>query len=478
MTFLQFLMPAIVTGLVSVSAVAEQNDTPAARTFYLGSDLSYANEMDDCGAVFRQDAEVRDVYEIFADEGNNLVRLRLWHDPQWTDYSTLDDVKRSIARAKASGMQVLLDFHYSDDWADPGDQIIPAAWADIETDEALAEALFAYTRDTLIELREEGLSPDMVQVGNETNTEILLPANVPEDTPVNWTRNVMLLNAGIRGVREAGKLTGHMPAIMLHVAQPEHLETWFDDAFAAGILDFDYIGMSYYPKWSSLGMEEMGQTLRRLRHKYGKEVIVVETAYPWTLEADDAAPNILNEDSLIPAYPATLDGQRAFLTELTQTVISNDGSGVVYWEPAWVANGCSTRWGDGSHWENNAFFEYGGTNAHSGFDFFTHEYEQPVQVTFVFAPPTDYQHGDMPPLYFWASFFEGKDFTVALEPENGGYRYEARLPAGEAIKYRLFKSPDLTDPIIMGSDMTDQPAEFVVGDGTLGKHGVAVSIFP
>ncbi|WP_158548489.1 glycoside hydrolase family 53 protein [Parvularcula marina] len=359
--------------LVSCGGQAEET------RLYLGADLSYVNEMEDCGAVYRDDGREVDPYELFAEKGANLVRLRLWHTPDWTEYSTLADVTEAIRRSQVVGMEVLLDFHYSDDWADPGDQIIPAAWADIESDEELAEAVFVYTRDTLLTLNKQGLMPEMVQVGNETNTEILLPANVPEDTGINWERNALLLNAGIRGVREAGRQAGKTPLIMLHIAQPENIEPWFEAGMAAGLENFDLIGMSYYAKWSSKNMEEMGETISRLRHKYGKGVIVVETSYPWTLEGQDEAGNILGEDSLIHAYPATLEGQKQYLLDLTQTVISNDGQGVVYWEPAWVTNSCSTRWGTGSHWENAAFFDYDGMNAHSGFDFFSADYRYPEE---------------------------------------------------------------------------------------------------
>ena len=364
-------LPALVCALLLPSvALAEE------KKIYLGADLSYVNEMDDCGAVYRAEGEPVDAYQLFADKGANLVRLRLWHTPDWTDYSTLEDVKRSIRRAKDAGMEVLLDFHYSDDWADPGDQIIPAAWADIDNEKDLAWALYDYTYDTLLALHGQGLMPEMVQVGNETNTELLLTEKVPEDMTINWDRNVQLLNAGIEAVRKAGEDTGRSPQIMLHVAQPENLEPWFDDAFAAGIQDFDLIGVSYYAKWSSEDMTSLGETIQRLHKKYGKDIIVVETSYPWTLEGQDDAGNILGEDSLIPAYPATLAGQKQYLLDLTQTVLNHEGSGVVYWEPAWVSTSCSTRWGKGSHWENSTFFDYEATNAHSGFDFFSDAYKK------------------------------------------------------------------------------------------------------
>ena len=120
--------------------------------------------MEDCGAVYRYEDEAADPYAIFAATGANLVRLRLWHDPDWTEYGTLVDVTRSIRRARQHEMAVLLDFHYSDDWADPGNQIIPAAWRDAKTTEELAQRLYDYTYVTLMALDEQGLLPEYVQV--------------------------------------------------------------------------------------------------------------------------------------------------------------------------------------------------------------------------------------------------------------------------------------------------------------------------
>ncbi len=105
-------------------------------------------------------------------------------------------------------------------------------------------------------------------------------------------------------------------------------------------------------------MDELGATVARLRASYDAEVIVVETSYVWTLDSADEAGNILGEGSLHDGYPATVEGQRRFMTDLTQTVLANDGAGVVYWEPAWVSSSCATRWGNGSHWENATLFDF------------------------------------------------------------------------------------------------------------------------
>jgi arabinogalactan endo-1,4-beta-galactosidase len=345
--------------------------------FYFGADLSYVNEMEDCGAVYRENGVARDPFELFSERGSNLVRVRLWNDPEWTRYSDLKDVKRTIDRSRKAGMQVLLDFHYSDDWADGDKQIIPKAWADIESSNELAGLLYRFTLDTLRELQRENLLPEMVQIGNETNPEIMRgPDNGKE--PINWERNALLFNAGIRAVRDAAGLTGASIKVMLHIAQPENVEPWFKAARAAGVVDFDQIGISYYRRWSSEDLDGLARTIRNVRSSYpSTEIILVETAYPWTLKWADEATNLLIENTLIEGYPATPEGQADYLVDLTQLVMDAGGHGMIYWEPAWVSTDCSTRWGRGSHWENATFFDFTRDNELlPAIDYMTHDYRR------------------------------------------------------------------------------------------------------
>lgn len=327
--------------------------------YYAGVDLSYVNEVESCGAEFREKGQRRDPFELFAERGANLVRLRLWNNPDWTIFSTEADVTRSIVRAKKAGMDVLLDFHYSDDWADPQKQTIPASWrADIDDPERLAVQVYEYTRDVLARLNARGLLPHMVQVGNEINTQMLRPADTKGE-PVDWARNAKILNAGIRAVREARFADGSSPKVMLHVAQPENVEPWFAAAEDAGVHDFDLIGVSYYPKWSSMDLTQAEVALARVRARFGRPFIIAEVSYPFTLQdAGDKAGNLLGEDSLHRGYPATLRGQQRFMNDLVSVTLRAGGVGVVYWEPAWVSTRCATRWGIGSHWENATLFDF------------------------------------------------------------------------------------------------------------------------
>ena len=325
--------------------------------FYFGADLSYVNEMEDCGAVYRNtEGMATDSYRIFKEAGTNLVRLRLWHNPTWTNYSNYEDVKKSIARAKDLGMQVLLDFHYSDTWVDPHKQEIPAAWlSEIDNTETLGQLLYDYTYSTLLNLTNEHLTPDIVQVGNEINAMILQSGDL--EWPINWTRNAALLNKGIQAIREVSAEINKPIEVMLHIAQPENGLWWFEQATENGITDYDWIGLSYYPVWSQYTLSNVKEPLSTLIQTYGKKLMVVETAYPFNLENQDAANNILGTNALIAGFPATQQGQFEYLIRLQQEIKEAGGVGLIYWEPAWVSTSCNTLWGQGSHWDNATLFD-------------------------------------------------------------------------------------------------------------------------
>lgn len=360
----------------------------APHGYYLGADLSYVNEMEDCGVVYRDGGKPEDPFVSLQSRGANLVRVRLWNDAKWTRYSNLADVKKTIRRARRAGMQVLLDFHYSDDWADGDKQIIPQAWAHITDPDALAQTLYDFTLRTLRELDRDGLMPELVQVGNETNGEILSTLERAKE-PINWSRNAKLFNAGIRAVRDAGGQSSIKPRVMLHVAQPENVEPWFAAAKAAGVTDFDLIGISYYRRWSTQDLDGLDAVIRRLRQNYRADVLVVEAAYPWTLENADQSSNLLGTSTLIAGYPATPSGQRHYLIDLTQRVISNGGVGLVYWEPAWLSSKCETRWATGSAWDNATLFDHRGELL-PGSDFFGFPYvysAKEVREQRVASPP-------------------------------------------------------------------------------------------
>jgi arabinogalactan endo-1,4-beta-galactosidase len=361
------------------------------QAFYFGADLSYVHEMEDCGVVYHESGQAKDVYQIFAEHQCNLVRLRLWHTPKWYDglnsgkrYSDFQDVRQSIIRAKAQGMNVLLDFHLSDNWADPGHQVVPAAWLGVVDNlPRLKDSLYNYISKTLLDLNNEGLLPEMVQIGNETNRGILLaPAVDAAGWSLDWNRNSQLFKRAIQAVRDVENTTDKTIKVALHIAGPAEADWLMAGFWSNGVTDFDVIGLSYYWAWHKpTSITDVGNIVSELRQNYpGKEVMIFETGYPWTLQWEDNANNIITE--LNPGYaPASPDNQRKWLVDMTQTVINKGAKGVLYWEPAWQSSACSTQWGQGSHQEHATFFDFqdnlliGG-----GMEFMAHPYQNLLPV--------------------------------------------------------------------------------------------------
>lgn len=339
-----------------------------AQEFFFGADLSYVNEMEDCGVAYKENGAVKDVYRIFNDRGCNLVRLRLWHNPAWYDtlnsakrYSDFKDVRKSIIRAKALGMKVLLDFHLSDTWADPNHQVCPSAWLGVVNNlPVLKDSLYNYVSKTLLDLNAEGLLPDMVQIGNETNRGIMLsPAVDAAGWSLDWNRNSQLFKIAIRAVRDVETSSGKTVKIALHIAGPADAGWLIQGFWNNGVTDFDVIGISYYWAWHKpTSIADAGNVVAQLRQKYpGKSVMIFETGYIWTNQSNDNANNIISE--VHPDYaPASPDNQRRWLVDMTQEVINKGAEGVIYWEPAWVSSPCWTPWGQGSHQEHATFFDF------------------------------------------------------------------------------------------------------------------------
>ena len=218
----------------------------------------------------------------------------------------------------------------------------------------LAAALGGYTVETLERLDAAGVLPDIVQIGNEINSGLVNGA-----VGLDWDHELPLLRAGIDAVRSVSESSDQPIDVMLHVAQPENGLDWFEEAADVGLTDFDVIGLSYYPQWSSFTPTELGNAVQMLATTYGKDILVVETGYPWTSEtAEDTADNVL--DQALPMYDLSPAGQGQFMSDLTQIVVANGGLGTVYWEPAWISTQCRTRWGQGSHWENATLFDFDG----------------------------------------------------------------------------------------------------------------------
>jgi len=420
----QWLYIVVVIGplLVTGQMVAQETTVD----FYFGSDLSYVQEMEDCGAEFRENGVPKDVVQIFADNGNNLCRLRLWHTPDWTDYSNFEDVKSMISRAKSAGMVVCLDYHYSDTWADPGKQHKPAAWNGLSF-EVLRDSVYQYTFNTLSELDNLGLLPEFVQVGNEIDPGFIWPDGQLKDyTNQEWQNFGTLLNEGIRAVRDVSAGSEIETKIIIHKAGEASADWWFSRLTTlGGVVDFDVIGISYYHWWTEVELDGLQQILHRLRLKYRKEVMVVEAAYPFTFERADNCSNICSE--AVDGYPATPEGQKAYVSDLIQGIADAGGTGIMYWEPAWVSTNCSTPWCTGSSWENVTFFDFRNNNEILPvFESYQRDYSKPFVFKDLDIPLNGVEDGDAD----WGDYDNDGDMDLIitgrsdLEDETGTVIYQ------------------------------------------------------
>ncbi|WP_345713044.1 arabinogalactan endo-1,4-beta-galactosidase, partial [Kineococcus glutinatus] len=321
-------------------------------------------QLEAAGVRFSDGGRVRPVERILRSHGANWVRLRTWVNPP-AGYSDLAATTELARRAKRAGMQVLLDLHYSDFWADPAHQSTPAAWAgqDLPT---LAATVRRYTRDTVTALERAGARVDMVQVGNEVTAGMLWPlGQVYRTATPDWAGFTTLLKAGIAGVRDASGRGGRIP-VMVHVDRggDNGGSRWFFDHVLAEGVRFDVIGQSYYPFWHG-SLQDLRANLTDIAARYDKDVVLVETAYPWTLENGDHLENLIRDVSQLPdagTYPATPQGQAAYFETVRQVLLDVPGGrglGFFAWEPEWVP-GVGWAPGEGNPNDNLTMFDRSG----------------------------------------------------------------------------------------------------------------------
>ncbi|MFC5468902.1 arabinogalactan endo-beta-1,4-galactanase [Cohnella suwonensis] len=335
------------------------------KSFLKGADISFVDEIETEGGSFFENGRKRDVLDILRDSGINSARLRIWNAPSF-DYCNVEKTKKMAKRIKDKGLHFLLDFHYSDYWADPGKQHMPKAWEKLTFPE-LVDAVRDFTRDTIAELKRQGTLPDMVQIGNEiTNGMIWGEGRVDGDwdTDEQWRKLGDLIEAGIRGLNEALEQEDKVP-VMIHIDRggDNAGSRKFYDRLAAMNVDYDIIGLSYYSWWHGT-LEELTDNLSDLANRYGKDIVVVEAAYPWTMTPPDDQPLIFNtEEWLYPGYPANTEGQSAWLSKLMDVIRATPGDrgiGVYYWEPCWIPSKPQWSVGHENNWSNLTLFDYAG----------------------------------------------------------------------------------------------------------------------
>jgi len=308
---------------------AESSDS----SFVRGADISWLPQMEASGYIFRNDnGEAEDCFKILKNFGINSIRLRTWVNPSddpISGHCSKEETIQMAKRAKEWGMRIMINFHYSDSWADPAKQNKPKAWQELNFEE-LKKAMYDYTVDVMKGLKQEGITPEWVQIGNEIPTGFLYP----DGSTDNWPQLATLLNQGYDAVKSVSPES----KIIIHVDQGNNnarFRNWFDNAKKYNV-KYDVIGMSYYPYWLdgkpdfTESIDDLGNNLKDMAIRYGKEVMVVEVG-----GEDDKVQN-------------TYDMLKAVIAKVKE-VPSNKGLGVFYWEPqgarSWSHYALSA-WGD------------------------------------------------------------------------------------------------------------------------------------
>ena len=359
---------------------------PAKRhmKFVKGMDLSTLLELERCGAKYYDNGEERDLLAIMKSYDVDTIRIRLWNDP-WSETGESygageNDLKTSLEIAKrvtAAGFGVLLNFHYSDFWADPGKQIKPKAWADYGVKE-LEQAVYDYTLESMRTFLDAGVNITMVQVGNELSNGLLWP----EGKVPNYDNIATFVNAGIRAVRKADAAI----PVMIHLDNGGNnalYREWFDNFTKRGE-DFEIIGLSYYPFWHG-SLQMLNDNMNDIAERYGKDLVIAEVSMGYTMEdyknyeklSDEERKGYATRPALVEKieYPMTTQGQYDFMEDFLNRIShikGGKGKGFFYWEPAWIpvpgsgwATPASLKYMNdpgpcGNEWANQALFDYDG----------------------------------------------------------------------------------------------------------------------
>jgi arabinogalactan endo-1,4-beta-galactosidase len=325
-----------------------------------GADISFTLQEEAVGRSVRGPTGVAPIEQVLAGYGANTVRLRLWVDP----LSGTSDLPTALAlarRASAAGLQIVLVLQYSDTWADHWTQPTPAAWVGLDLD-SLAGRVQAYTTEVVGAFAGQGTPVAVVQVGNEIDHGLLWPVGAL--ATAGWDAVARLVGAGAAGARAGG---GHRPPeIMVHLAEsgdPEAVLRSLADLSSRGVHP-DLVGLSYYPWWNG-SLATLAHTLDTVAERLDIDVLLAETAYPWTLADGDEQPNAVTTDAQLPdgqTYPATPEGQAAWAEALRQILLAvpgGHGAGLLFWEPGWLP-GVEAVHGVGSAYDNTTLFTWDG----------------------------------------------------------------------------------------------------------------------
>jgi arabinogalactan endo-1,4-beta-galactosidase len=352
------VLGALLASCVPFAAVVVAPEAAAASTLSMrGADVSSLQRAVDVGAkYYTASGGAADPLDILKSAGVNYVRLRVWNNPA-SGYNNASKVLAYARTVKAKGFKLLIDFHYSDTWADPGKQFKPAAWSSHPIG-TLSTDVYNYTYNLCSSLKWQGTTPDSVQIGNEINVGMLW--NDGKVAGNDFTNLSQLLKAGYNATKACNSGT----QVVIHTADADsdaHAR-WFYDGIAAKGVPWDITGLSYYCNWHGT-MANMTSVVSDVRSRYGKPVIIAETAAPFTLNNADRTGNSIT--SACSGYPATWNGQGAAFAAVQAAAKAGGAIGVFYWEPTWTAvagNGWDpadiANSGDG--WDNMAVFNWTG----------------------------------------------------------------------------------------------------------------------
>ncbi len=325
--------------------VDDLDPKPDKSGFLSAVDISSFPEIELTNPVFyNRSNQPTDFLNILKENGVNTIRLRLWVNPQ-SGHSGLEEVTAFSQRLKGMGFKIWLSVHYSDSWADPGKQVIPQQWQSLSF-AVLKDTVRLYTKKVM-----EKVNPHYIQIGNEINSGFLHPhGNISTQT----AQFKELYGAAAQSVRGQSQTT----RIILHFAGIENTPWFFN---VAHNIDYDIMGLSYYPVWHGKSLGQLRTILIRLSELHKKDILIAETAYPFTLGWNDWTNNIvgLEEQLILPDYPATEAGQKKFVATIRDMLLKDvkRGIGFCYWGAeliAWKGDVATNA----SPWENQALFNF------------------------------------------------------------------------------------------------------------------------
>ena len=319
-----------------------------------GGDLSFLPSIEAVDYVYKDAAgsPIEDVPQWMADQGMNLARYRLWNDPERLYYA-LPGVVQEAKRMQEAGMDILIDFHFSDSWADPGQQVVPQMWQSLSFLQ-LKEAMTCWVECVMEALAQEGVEVAMVQLGNETNPGMMHPFGSLDDGFGNLAE---LLQAGHLAVETVSPGT----QIAVHYAGISGAQWYFTQLQNAGYTP-DILAISNYSKWHERDLEVLADELTTLSTTFNRPTLLAEVAYAWTTDWNDWTDNIWWYGDESDGYAFTPEGQEDYMLALRAEVDALPPGtclGWCYWAPDWVS-AMGSEATNGSAWENAALWDFDG----------------------------------------------------------------------------------------------------------------------